>query len=163
GAMLRVQGGTFPTGGGSLICPTLHVGDVDTLLTTTGLLTGTFGGVANGATQTVNCDGGGGVAPTVRINYTSQAVTATVLTAGDVVQPGLRDHRQHGHDSRRELRAALGRQVRVHEGDDDLPRVDEAPGDRPQRGCPRQDLGVDRRRHGHELLELHADPVDHEL
>jgi hypothetical protein len=79
--------GTVDLGGASLLlsgslagCPTLHAGDVDTLLTTSGTLTGTFAGIADGATVSLNCQGG--TAPTVRINYTHSTVTATVLTAG---------------------------------------------------------------------------------
>jgi hypothetical protein len=60
-------------------CPTFHVGDVLTLVTTTGSLTGTFARVPNGSTVPVNCVG---TEPTVRINYTSSAVTATVLAGG---------------------------------------------------------------------------------
>src|SRR6202035_5086533 len=45
-------------------------------------ITGKFAGVANGAEMTVNCSGFAGTAPTVRINYTPNTVTATVLTSG---------------------------------------------------------------------------------
>jgi hypothetical protein len=65
---------------GSGLCETLTPGDVDTLVTTTGSLTGTFNGVPDGTTIALfGCEG---TAPTVRINYTVHTVTATVLTAG---------------------------------------------------------------------------------
>jgi hypothetical protein len=65
-------------------CAVLTPGDVDTLLTTTGSLTGTFASVPDGTTVTLSfCSGGGGgKLPTVRINYTAKTVTATVLTSG---------------------------------------------------------------------------------
>jgi hypothetical protein len=62
--------------GGS--CLALNPGDVMTILTTTGTLTGTFSGVPNGTTVSVGCDGGSGTPPTVTINYTAHTVTATV-------------------------------------------------------------------------------------
>jgi hypothetical protein len=67
-------------------CPTLNPGDVDTLITTTGSLSGTFNGVPDGSTVTIGCTfntgyGAPGIPPTVRINYTAHGVTATVLTA----------------------------------------------------------------------------------
>lgn len=68
------------TSGGPPTCPTLHPGDVDTLVTTTGALTGTFSGIPDGTTMAVGCSPGS--EPTVRINYTASTVTATVLTAG---------------------------------------------------------------------------------
>ena len=61
-------------------CPILNVGDVDTLITTTGSVTGTFSDIPNGTTIPLSCNGG--TPPTVRINYTSSTVTATVVTAG---------------------------------------------------------------------------------
>jgi hypothetical protein len=67
-------------------CPPLHVGDVDTLITTSGSLTGTFSGIPNGATVRVP-SGCGGTASTVKINYTASAVTATVVTAGSRTPP----------------------------------------------------------------------------
>jgi hypothetical protein len=66
-------------------CPVLHVGDVDTLVTTTGSLTGTFSGVPEGSTVALQCSPG--TAPTVRINYTVHTVTATVLTSGAGTPP----------------------------------------------------------------------------
>lgn len=68
------------TTGLSPMCPTLHVGDVDTLLTSTGALTGAFTGIPNGKAVGVGC--GPGVPPTGRINYTANSVTFTVLTTG---------------------------------------------------------------------------------
>jgi hypothetical protein len=58
-------------------CELLTPGDVDTLITTTGSLTGTFSGVPNGTV--VSLTGCSGTAPTVRINYTASTVTATVI------------------------------------------------------------------------------------
>ncbi len=58
----------------------LHRGDVDTLITTTGAITGTFAGAPDGSTVQVFQAGCSGGAPaTVRINYTAHTVTATVL------------------------------------------------------------------------------------
>ncbi|HEY5318825.1 MAG TPA: Ig-like domain repeat protein [Solirubrobacteraceae bacterium] len=80
-------GGTVSLAGASLGlrgpgsgCPALHVGDVDTLISTTGALSGTFSGVPDGTTVTLLCSGGTGTAPTVTIHYTADSVTATVLT-----------------------------------------------------------------------------------
>ncbi len=56
-------------------CPTLTTGEVDTLITTTGSLTGTFSGLPDGSTTHLRCTG---TEPTVKINYTSDSVTATV-------------------------------------------------------------------------------------
>lgn len=84
---LNLTGMGFPEGGGSGYCPTLKVGDVDTLITTTGTLEGTFSNAANGATVEDSCQGLPGTAPTVRINYTEHTVTATVVTAGSSGTP----------------------------------------------------------------------------
>jgi hypothetical protein len=73
---LVLQGSNFSSGA----CPTLRAGNVDTLLSTTGALTGTFAGIPNGATVSVNCSGG--TQPTGTINYTANSVTFTVLTPG---------------------------------------------------------------------------------
>ena len=62
-------------------CEALTPGDVDTLVTTTGSLTGTFSGIPNETTVPVECFGNG-TSPTARINYTAHTVTATILTAG---------------------------------------------------------------------------------
>lgn len=75
GATLRLS-----DGGGSA-CEVLTPGNVDTLITTTGLLTGTFHGVPDGTIISAECFAAG-TAPTVKINYTAHAVTATVETAG---------------------------------------------------------------------------------
>ncbi len=80
--------GTVDLGGGRLAvldeggsnCTALGVGDVDTLITTTGALTGTFTGVPDGTVLPLTCSSS--EPPTVRINYTAHAVTATVETAG---------------------------------------------------------------------------------
>lgn len=60
-------------------CPALTPGQVDTLVTTTGALSGTFAGIPDGATVPIFC--GAPPQPTVRINYTANAVTATILTS----------------------------------------------------------------------------------
>ncbi len=65
-----------------LSCPALTPGDVDTLVKTTGSLTGTFAGVPDGTTIPLDCPDGGLPAPMLRINYTATAVTATVVTSG---------------------------------------------------------------------------------
>jgi hypothetical protein len=65
--------------GGS--CLALDPGDVMTLITTTGALTGTFNGVPDSTVVAVGCVGGTGTAPLVRINYTAHTVTATVVTS----------------------------------------------------------------------------------
>jgi hypothetical protein len=60
-------------------CPGLHKGDVDTLMSALGTVSGKFAGIANGTTIPVSCTGGS--EPTVTIHYTTHAVTATVATA----------------------------------------------------------------------------------
>jgi hypothetical protein len=52
-------------------CPALQVGEVDTLITTSGSLTGTFAGLPDGAIITLRCG-------MFRIHYTSHTVTVTV-------------------------------------------------------------------------------------
>ena len=59
-------------------CPGLDVGDVYTLITTTGSLSGTFFMTPDGSTMQMLCSGG--TAPTFRINYTANSVTATVVS-----------------------------------------------------------------------------------
>lgn len=77
-AHLGINGGVF-SGGGD-ICPTLPLGTVDTLVTTTGTLTGTFAELPDGTTTRVLCPGGTpSTGPWVRINYTAHTVTATVV------------------------------------------------------------------------------------
>jgi hypothetical protein len=69
--------------GGKSACAQLTPGDVDTLITTTGAITGTFAGVPNGATISLSCVfGATGTLPTVKIDYTAHTVTATVETPG---------------------------------------------------------------------------------
>ena len=80
GANLAIGGETLV--GEAYSCPVLTPGDVDTLVTTTGSLTGTFSGVPDGTTIPVDCPGASVPPPTVRINYTANAVTATVETSG---------------------------------------------------------------------------------
>ena len=59
-------------------CPTLNVGDVDTLVATTGTISGTFAGVSDGAF--VSTAGSGVCGQTkFQIHYSSTAVTATVV------------------------------------------------------------------------------------
>jgi hypothetical protein len=62
-------------------CHELTPGDVDTLISTTGSVSGTFNGVPNEATISLTC-GAVGIAPTARINYAAHEVTATVETSG---------------------------------------------------------------------------------
>jgi hypothetical protein len=57
-------------------CPALTAGAVDTLLVTSGTLTGTFANVPDGAIVALDCIGS--VVPQVEINYTAHAVTATL-------------------------------------------------------------------------------------
>jgi Bacterial Ig-like domain (group 3) len=83
-ANLRIQDG-FAIVGGKAACAQLTPGDVDTLLTTTGVLTGTFSNAPNGATMSLECylgATGTTTPPTVKINYTPNTVTATVVTSG---------------------------------------------------------------------------------
>ncbi len=78
GAVLTLSGGSVQFGSSGVTCPTLHVGDVDTLVTAgAGTLSGTFASTPDGTTRSVGCSNG--TQPTVRINYTSNSVTATVL------------------------------------------------------------------------------------
>lgn len=58
-------------------CSALSPGAVDTLITTSATLTGTFAGLPDGATAQIFC--GVATPQTARINYTAHAVTATVL------------------------------------------------------------------------------------
>jgi hypothetical protein len=62
-------------------CNELKPGDVDTLITATGSISGTFKGVANGATISLSC-GAVGVPPTAEIHYEEHEITATVKTPG---------------------------------------------------------------------------------
>ncbi|HWF35663.1 MAG TPA: Ig-like domain repeat protein [Solirubrobacteraceae bacterium] len=64
--------------GGGTQCPALHVGDVYTLVRTTGSLSGTFTGLPDGSTLTLLCSTG--TAPTLTIHYTANSVTATVAS-----------------------------------------------------------------------------------
>ena len=79
-----VLDGALVAGGGDR-CPRLNVGDVYKLITTSGSLTGTFSGMPNGTAVRQDC--GPGTPPTLEINYTASAVTATVLTAGSSATP----------------------------------------------------------------------------
>ena len=60
-------------------CPTLNLGDVDVLISTSGSLTGTFSGIPDGTVIPLNCQSG--TPPDVRINYTAHSVTATAVPA----------------------------------------------------------------------------------
>ena len=74
GAGLVVQGetpGVMPT------CPNLPVGEVETLVSTPGALSGTFVNAPDGTAFPLGCFGG--TPPYVRINYTTHTVTATVV------------------------------------------------------------------------------------
>lgn len=75
GGTLKVGQGAAPSG-----CVGLSPGDVATLITTTGTLTGTFANAPAGATLTMasSCQS---PRPQVQIHYTSNSVTATVVGA----------------------------------------------------------------------------------
>ena len=63
-------------------CPALSLGDVDTLISTTGSISGTFSGVPDGTTVPLrSCTG---TAPVLQINYTTHTVIATVVNASGV-------------------------------------------------------------------------------
>lgn len=90
-SQLKVSGGVTLGGGFALTdgggpntsndaCPALHVGDVDTLITAGGTVSGTFAGIPNGTVVVVNCGGATGTPPDARINYTADGVTATVVS-----------------------------------------------------------------------------------
>jgi Bacterial Ig-like domain (group 3) len=84
GASLEIFGGMY--NGKGVVCPTLPLGTVDTLVTATGTLTGTFSGMPDGITTRVLCAGGTpSTGPWVRINYTAHAVTATVVEGSQAV------------------------------------------------------------------------------
>lgn len=75
---VSLSGATLSLGGpASGACPALQGGDVYTLVKTTGSLSGTFAGLPDGRTTQLQCGAGSGRA--LRINYTSDSVTATVL------------------------------------------------------------------------------------
>ncbi len=65
-------------------CPSLAAGAQDVILTAVGGISGTFSGMPNGAQVTLKCVG---QAPTLRISYSTLAVTATVLSAGGPAYP----------------------------------------------------------------------------
>jgi hypothetical protein len=70
--------GALKLASGTVGCPALPVGQADTLITTTGSLSGTFSGVPNGTVLTLPCGSG---APSLQINYTTNSVTATAISA----------------------------------------------------------------------------------
>jgi len=73
GAKLSIRDGTTLING----APACNVLDVDTLIATTGTLTGTFGGIPDGAVIPVPC--GLPVDAVARINYTAHSVIATLI------------------------------------------------------------------------------------
>jgi Bacterial Ig-like domain (group 3) len=73
GASLSIRDGTTLING----APACNVLDVDTLINTTGTLTGTFGGIPDGAVIPVPC--GLPVDAVARINYTPHSAIATLL------------------------------------------------------------------------------------
>ncbi len=77
GQLVLGQGGQGSSNGP---CVALNTGDVATLVTTSGTLSGTFANAPNGAIMTMasSCQS---TAPKVQINYTSNSVTATVVGA----------------------------------------------------------------------------------
>jgi hypothetical protein len=75
-ARLEVDDG-LANGGTRFYCESLHPGDVDTLITTTGTLTGTFDDIPNGTVIPLECFQHN--IPAVRIEYTASSVTATVV------------------------------------------------------------------------------------
>jgi hypothetical protein len=60
-------------------CPALKQGDVDTLVTSAAGVTGVLAGLPNGKTVSLSCSSSS--QPVLRINYTSDAVTATVVAS----------------------------------------------------------------------------------
>lgn len=83
-----------------VICPKLKEGEVDTIVSTTAMLTGTFAGVPDGAVvETARGGPEGCTQARLRINYTEHAVTATVLQAPPVntSPPTISGTAQEGH------------------------------------------------------------------
>ncbi|MGC2375261.1 MAG: RHS repeat-associated core domain-containing protein [Solirubrobacteraceae bacterium] len=78
----------------------LAPGEVHTLVTTTGTLTGTFGGIPNGSIIPVASGGDGCLTdPPVRINYTSHSVTATAVQVEPIGgAPGYGEMAAGGHN-----------------------------------------------------------------
>ncbi|HEY5196264.1 MAG TPA: Ig-like domain-containing protein [Solirubrobacteraceae bacterium] len=64
------------------VCGQLNPGDVDTIITSNGTLTGQFTNAPDASTITLDCFGSGATPPTARINYLGNTVTATVISAG---------------------------------------------------------------------------------
>jgi hypothetical protein len=82
---VNLAGATLELGDGADsggVCGLLNPGDVDTLVTTTGALVGEFANAPDGTTISPQCFATGGTAPTVRIDYPGNTVTATVISAG---------------------------------------------------------------------------------
>ena len=80
------SGGSINLGGATLHlsapspCPALNVGDVLSLVATTGSLSGTFSNApTSGSTLQLTCSGGSPA--TLQINYTASAATATVISS----------------------------------------------------------------------------------
>jgi hypothetical protein len=78
--------GSVPSGSSS-VCVPLTKGNVATLVTTSGTLTGTFNGIPDGTVVPIGCSPASGTAGTVEINYTAHTVTATVISAGTTTTP----------------------------------------------------------------------------
>ena len=99
GATLTLSGREF-TEPGPGHCPSLEPGEIDTLVNATGLVSGTFKGISDGAIVTLECLTG--TNPTLRINYTEHTVTATVVTGGppsaprELRQPEISGQAQEG-------------------------------------------------------------------
>ncbi len=99
GATLTLSGREF-TEPGPGHCPSLEPGEIDTLVNATGLVSGTFKGISDGAIVTLECLTG--TKPTLRINYTEHTVTATVVTGGppsaprELRQPEISGQAQEG-------------------------------------------------------------------
>jgi hypothetical protein len=81
GGARLVLGGSDTTGA----CPSLTIGDVYTLITGSSGLTGTLAGLPGGTTVPLGC--GSGTQPTLRIDYTPNAVTATVVPTRQAPPP----------------------------------------------------------------------------
>ncbi len=78
---VNLGGASLSLGSAGVPCPTLNLGDVAELITTTGSVAGTFAGVPDGTTIPVKCSPG--TPPRVKINYTSTAMTATFVGYGN--------------------------------------------------------------------------------
>jgi hypothetical protein len=73
------------SGGGGPGCPALNQGDVLTLISSTAGVSGTFAGIPDGTTVPVGCSST--TQPAIRINYTPNSVTATVVQSITTAPP----------------------------------------------------------------------------